>query len=165
MAKRIESTKKGRAIKMKGLTEDEVNFSLLAIRSTEPETRMAWLLNRALSLDFIHRYNLSGREPNKPQQHTLLSVDKSEETRQFAVFHATGSDLHRTYILITNRQSGEALIKELGHVDYLLKIPDALPNDDLAALCTAIRAIPDVLACIAVTDKLKYNPLLASLEV
>lgn len=149
---------------MKGLMEGDVAFSLLAICSAEPDTRMAWLLNRALHLDFIHYCDLGGREPDGKQQHALLSADKPEAPRQFAVFHAASSALRRTYILITNRQNSEPLIKELAHVDYLLKIPEALPSDELAALCAAIRAIPGVLACIDVAGSFKYNPLLASLE-
>lgn len=150
---------------MKSLMEGDVAFSLLAIRSTAPDTRMAWLLNRALHLDFIHYCDLGGRgEPDGGLQHALLSADKPEAPRQFAAFRAANATLNRTYILITNRQNNEPLIKELAHVDYLLKIPEALPSAELAALGAAIRAIPGVLACIDVANILKYNPLLASLE-
>ncbi|MDR3366757.1 MAG: IPExxxVDY family protein [Prevotellaceae bacterium] len=151
-------------ITIKDVAEDVGAFSLLAIRSAEPDTRMAWLLNRALHLDFVHYRDLCGREPDSPLQPTVFDESKPEERRQFAVFCATDSLLQRSYILITNRQGGESLVKKLAQVDYLLKIPEALHDDELATLGAAIRAIPGVQACITVTDESKNEPLLVTLE-
>ncbi|MDR0415189.1 MAG: IPExxxVDY family protein [Prevotellaceae bacterium] len=168
MAKKTKIAKKVRAARMKDFVEDSDGFSLLAICSAEPDVRMAWLLNRALHLDFVRRTpDLCGREPDEwQQQRTPLDGEKPEQAQLFAVFCAVSSVLRRTYILVTNRQGGELLIKELANVDYLLKIQEALPDDELTALGEAIRNIPDVPACIVITDdKIKSNPLLASLEV
>ena len=158
----VKKGKKGSFLKT--FTEDVSTFSLLGIRSTESDTRMAWLLNRALGLDFVHYLDLYGREPDNASQPTIFGEVKPEERRQFAVFRAADSALHRLYILITNRQSSEVLLKKLAQVDYLLKISYALQDDELAALGAAIRSLPGVQMCFAVANELKSDPLLLTLE-
>jgi hypothetical protein len=153
-----------KSISLKDFAEDVGAFSLLGICSTASDTRMAWLLNRALNLDFVHYRDLCGREPDKLPHPTMFGEVKPEERRQFAVFCAADSMLHRSYILITNRQNSEALIKKLAQVDYLLKISEALQGAELAALGAAIRAIPGVQACFTVARELKGDPLLVTLE-
>jgi hypothetical protein len=153
-----------KSITLKGFAEDVSAFSLLGICSAESDTRMAWLLNRALNLDFVHYHDVYGREQDSSPQPTIFGEGKPEERRQFAVFRAANATLHRSYILITNRQNSEALIKKQAQVDYLLKISEALPDDELAALGAAIRAIPGVQACFAVASELKGDPLLVTLE-
>jgi hypothetical protein len=156
--------KREKNITIKGFVDDGSNFSLLAIRSTAPDTRMAWLLNRALHLDFVHDCDLCGREQDKQPQLTELGESNPKERRQFAVFCATDNVLHRSYVLLTNRQDSETLIKKFAHVDYLLKIPKALEDDELSALSAAIRAIPDVQMCAVVSNEPKSDSLLATLE-
>jgi hypothetical protein len=167
MAKKTGIAKKSKVVK--GFLKDDVSFSLLAIRSAEPDTRMAWLLNRALHLDFIHYCDVCGEEANRRQEQPLPGDNERDnefgEPQQFAIFCAASSIFNRTYILITNRQNSKTLIREFAHVDYLLKIPEALPTKELAELGAAIRAIPGVLACMTVTDNFKYSSLLASLEL
>ncbi|MDR0712247.1 MAG: IPExxxVDY family protein [Prevotellaceae bacterium] len=155
--------KTGKNITIKDFVEDGSNFSLLAIRSAEPDTRMAWLLNRALHLDFVHYRDLYGRASDNPPL-TMLGESNPEERWQFAIFRATDSVLHRSYILITNRQRGESLIKKFAQVDYLLKISRALADDELATLSAAIRAIPGIQMCTSVSNELKSDSLLAALE-
>ncbi|MDR2814662.1 MAG: IPExxxVDY family protein [Prevotellaceae bacterium] len=156
--------KTNKRIALKNFSEDVSAFSLLAIRSTEPDTRMAWLLNRALHLDFVHYHDLYGKEPDNPLQPTVLGESKPEERRQFAVFRAADNSPRSLYTLITNRQNSELLIKKFVHVDYLLKISEALPDNKLAALSATIRAIPGVQACIVVANEFKNDPLLVTLK-
>lgn len=155
--------KSKKSITLRGFTEDVSTFSLLAIRAAESDTRMAWLLNRALRLDFVHCHDLCGRQPDNQPQPTMFGGGKPEECRKFAVFCAASDILHRSYILVTNRQSSQALIKKLAQVDYLLKISGALPDNELSALGATIRAIPGVQACFAVFGELKSDPLLVTL--
>ncbi|MDR3188120.1 MAG: IPExxxVDY family protein [Prevotellaceae bacterium] len=159
-----KQAKKTSSITIRDFAEDVSAFSLLAIRSTETDTRLAWLLNRALHLDFVHCKDLCGKAQDSPQHPTLLNERELDERRQFAVFHAADSLSHRSYHLIANRQDGEPLIKKMAQVDYLLKISEALQADELAALSATIRAISGVQACIAVSDELKNNPQLVTLE-
>ncbi|MDR0688072.1 MAG: IPExxxVDY family protein [Prevotellaceae bacterium] len=169
MAKKTGMAKKSKGAR--SFLKDDVSFSLLAICSAEPDTRMAWLLNRALHLDFVHRCDVCGEEARRRQEQPLLDGSGSEsdselgEPQQFAIFCAVSSIVNRTYILITNRQNSKTLIREFAHVDYLLKVPEALPTKELAKLGAAIRAIPGVLACITVAGNFKYSSLLASLEL
>jgi len=122
--------------------ENDEKFSLLAICATESDTRMAWLLNSALHVDFVNREDLHGAE-----------VDG--QRRPFAVFEAADEAHELLYTLITIRQESEVLIKAYANVDFLLKLSRELEDEELQAMRSAIRAIPGVTACINVSSDAK----------
>ncbi len=117
-------------------------FTLLAICSTESDTRMAWLLNCALGLDFVNKEDLFG-------------VEVDGQRRPFAVFVAEDKVRELTYTLITIRQESEVLIKAYSNVDYLLKFSRELESEELQAIRSATRGISGVTACLDVSNDAK----------
>ncbi|MDR2937796.1 MAG: IPExxxVDY family protein, partial [Prevotellaceae bacterium] len=91
----------------KVVLDNKEKFSVLAICASEPDTRMAWLLNRALYVDFVNKRDLLGAE-----------VDG--QRRLFAVFEAEDEARELRYTLITIRQESEMLVKSYANVDFLL---------------------------------------------
>ena len=120
------------------------SFSLLAICAAESDTRMAWLLNRTLHVDFINKEDLHGAE-----------VDGHR--RAFAVFEAEDEVQELHYTLITIRQESEVLIKEYANVDYLLKLSRELNAEELQSLRAQIRATPSVTACFDISSDAKLH--------
>ena len=122
--------------------ENDEKFSLLAICAAESDTRMAWLLNRALRVDFVNKEDLHGAE-----------VDG--QRRPFAVFEAVNAARELLYTLITIRQESEVLIKAYANVDFLLKFSRELEEEELQNIRSAIRLIPSVTACLDVSSDTK----------
>ena len=118
--------------------DNHEKFSVLAICSAEPDTRMAWLLNRTLRLDFVNKED-------------LLRQEVDGYRRPFAVFVAEDEVRELVYTLITIRQESEVLIKKYSKVDYLLKFSRELESEELQSMRSIIRAIPGVTACLDVS--------------
>jgi hypothetical protein len=122
--------------------ENDEKFSLFAICAAESDTRMAWLLNSALCVDFVNKEDLHGAE-----------VDGRR--RPFAVFEAVDTPRELLYTLITIRQESEVLIKAYANVDFLLKFSRELEDEELQGIHNAIRMIPSVTACLDVSSDTK----------
>ena len=130
-------------IPMKKITVgDDERFSVLAICAPLSDTRMAWLLSRALELDFVNKEDLHGAEVDGQQ-------------RPFAVFVAQDEVRELCYTLITIRQESESLIKAYANVDFLLKFSRELDSEELQGVRDTIRATAGVTACLDVSDDTK----------
>ncbi|MDR3329610.1 MAG: IPExxxVDY family protein [Prevotellaceae bacterium] len=150
-----KTKRKDSAYVVDGSADEEDELVLLAICAAESDTRMAWLLNRALHLDFVHYDDVA----------VPVATEAGEATPQLlALFSAASAALKCTCILIANRYGQALLVKELPQVDFLLKVPRALRKEEADALCAAIRAIPSVSACLVAPPKLNGHPLLVGIE-
>ncbi len=127
-----------KAKNIKFSSDEQEQFSALAICSAEPDTRMAWLLNRALHVDFVNREDLWGPE-----------VDGLR--RPFALFEAESPAHELGYKLLANRTESTVLVKAYANIDYLLKLSRELAPDELQALREAIRSIPSVTLCLDIS--------------
>ena len=121
------------------LTYNTGSFSLFGIASSEDDYHVAWLINRALSI------NLSRKKDTQPYG-ILNYIYRNDSLRQ-------------EFILINNKDEFKKMVPELVSVDYILKISGDLTNNEMIAVPKLIRSVKEITACIPIQAKkqLLYN--------
>ena len=117
------------------------SYKLLALSSPEPDYRLAWLLNNALSINLQRD----------------LSISLTKESPSFAVFMDNENESGTKYTLLSNknREEGSVFFSEFHAVDFFLKISDTSDRATFDDLHIKIKSIAEISACIPLVLKKK----------
>jgi hypothetical protein len=114
-------------------TEQNNDYILLGLVSSEPDYKLSLLLNRKF------RISLKNISPFK-----LTDDDKSELA--FSRFSNNADPSDMVFILISNRSGKNFLLNKLKNIDYLLQIPVSEKEVDLNSITSDLREIDTVTA-------------------
>ncbi|MDR3285981.1 MAG: IPExxxVDY family protein [Prevotellaceae bacterium] len=131
------------------LEENNYNFVVLAIVSTEDDYYLIWNLNNILSLNL-----------NRTEHPMLKNLIPAGETISY--FNYICDKIGIEYSFIRNKYSKFRLIRQLASIDFMLKISGNLTNDQINHIIAAIRSVKGITACINLN--VKKTPLFSVFE-
>ncbi|MDR3226547.1 MAG: IPExxxVDY family protein [Prevotellaceae bacterium] len=137
---------KAKTLKLK---ENNYNFVVLAIVSSEDDYYLIWNLNNILSL------NLNKTE--HPMLKNLIPIGKTISYFNY-ICDKTGIE----YSFVRNKYSKFRLISKFDSIDFMLKISGNLTNEQITHITTAIRSVKGITACINLN--VKKTPLFGVFE-
>jgi len=108
--------------------EDNHPFIFIGIVTTEADYRLSVFINKLLGISFKH----SGE----------LTDDDNPENPGFSVF----STSPLTYSLISNKKSGNFLIRKLKNIDFFLVLHDKSKTEKPDVIAATLRKNPDITA-------------------
>lgn len=129
--------------------EQDLNFLLIGIVTSEPIYRLSWLINEIVDIKLA--------ESRSIQHHHK----KTKELQNFSVFSFEDDENGGLYELIQNKAVNGALIEEQKSMDYLFKISNA--DIDYVEFTSLIKRIENInLAHVIEPGSLKSKSRLIS---
>ncbi len=110
----------------------KIDFELIAVSANVKGYRMAWLLNKALKIDFCRQrdFEFSNPSAGRFSRHEIYLFED----------HLNYLD----YVLISNKDTGAILIPELKAADFLLMIRGSNAPMHLDDIYLKVRNAPEI---------------------
>ena len=121
--------------------ELDLDFVLIAITSSLKDYRLCFLMNRALSFDFVKVNDLE------------LEPLQSGQTAYFSLYKYQWEASETDFFFISNKGSEGYLIPEMNKIDYLLMIKNYIDENELDDLITGLNRIPEIVTAVKVDPK------------
>lgn len=122
--------------------QPEFNFELIGISSHENDYRLVWAINHALHVGFVRMENLQ------------VVVPKTSAELEFSRFIHEDEERFLSYLLVSNRCADGFLFPGIRNIDYLLKVTQEQPDENMAKmLVKTLRGIDIVSGAYSLEPK------------
>ncbi len=114
----------------------EEDFCLLGVVSDEPDYKLCWLINHALSMNF------------EKQDDLLLYHKKKQEEQDFSLFLFEDEEAMITFRIIKNRTDKGYYLEEVKNLDYLIHIQGEINTMKISNFMLSIGGLDPVRMCV-----------------
>ncbi len=117
----------------------EYEFTLFSIVSPLKDYRICWHLNKIIHGNFLRKNDLE------------INIKKLKKINRFSLFNHTDAISKVSYNLVSNKNLGTYLVKELKQIDFFLIINGYISDIEKKDLLTSLKGI-DALQTVFETD-------------
>ena len=124
--------------------DDEYEFLAFGLSCHLKDYRVAWLLSRALRLDFLR---------------TMVSPSSNgADSEAYAKFTGKDEDKHLNYIILSNQNEDAYLFKEFKQYDFFILVEGYIDIFDTSSFIDLLQSI-ESFQFVSSMDKRKFNKI------
>lgn len=114
----------------------EEDFCLLGVVTDEPDYKLCWMINGALSMNF------------EKQEDLMLFHKKINDEQEFSYFLYEDEEAMITFRIIKNRTDKGYYLEELKNLDYLIHIQGEISTLKISNFMLSIGGLQPVRMCV-----------------